>query len=464
MSGLHRLGAAELGEKFATGELKPTELLEHLIARIATLDPRVHAFVRLDADAARAQAAAAERELRAGRSRGPLHGVPVGIKDLIDVAGLPTTCHSAILLDNVARSDASVVTRLRQAGAVILGKLATHEFAIGGPAFDLPFPPARNPWNLDHHPGGSSSGSGAGVAACLFPLALGTDTGGSVRHPASACGIVGVKPTYGFVSTRGVFPLSVSLDHVGPLARTVRDAALLIDTIAGPDPADPGSAYPHPPAASIDLDQGLRGLRIGYVRHFHEKDVVADPEVAAALDHAAKVFSAEGAAVRDLVLPPLTEFADVNRVILSAEAFAVHGGWLRDRPGDYAQITRRNILPGAFLSAEDYVLAQRRRGRMVAAVEQAFADVDILLTASSLDPASRLDDEQATARTYPRHARTPFNLSGHPALAMMSGLSRAGLPLSVQLAARRFDERTLLRAARGYERAMGLPAFPPLAE
>src|SRR5690348_18346876 len=189
-------------------------------------------------DAARA----AEKELSAGRVRGPLHGIPVGIKDIIDVAGLPTTCHSKILVNKVATADAAVIARLRQAGAIILGKLSTHEFAIGGPSFDLPFPPARNPWNPAHHPGGSSSGSGAGVAGGLFPMALGSDTGGSVRNPASACGIVGLKPTYGLVSRRGVFPLSFTLDHVGPMTRTVADNALMLEVIAGHDPLDPGSA------------------------------------------------------------------------------------------------------------------------------------------------------------------------------------------------------------------------------
>ena len=216
MSELHWLSAAEAVRAFAARRLSPVELLTALLARIERLDPTLHAFTRLDADAAMDAARAAEAEIAAGRVRGPLHGVPVGVKDIIDVAGLPTTCHSKILLDNVAKADAVVISKLRQAGAIILGKLSTHEFAIGGPSFDLPFPPARNPWNADHHPGGSSSGSGAGVCAGLFPLALGSDTGGSVRNPASACGIVGLKPTYGLVSRRGVFPLSFTLDHVGP--------------------------------------------------------------------------------------------------------------------------------------------------------------------------------------------------------------------------------------------------------
>ncbi len=270
MSELHWLTAAEATRQFAARKLSPVELLTALLARIERLDPKLHAFIRLDAEAAMAAARAAETEIAAGRVRGPLHGVPVGIKDIIDVAGLPTTCHSKILVDNVAKADAAVIAKLRQAGAIILGKLSTHEFAIGGPSFDLPFPPARNPWNPEHHPGGSSSGSGAGVCAGLFPLALGSDTGGSVRNPASACGIVGLKPTYGLVSRRGVFPLSFTLDHVGPLTRTVADNALLLDAIAGHDPADPGSAATSARYFGRMLERGVRDLRVGFVRHFHE--------------------------------------------------------------------------------------------------------------------------------------------------------------------------------------------------
>jgi aspartyl-tRNA(Asn)/glutamyl-tRNA(Gln) amidotransferase subunit A len=452
MTELHWLTAAEATRAFAARKLSPVELLQALLARIERLDPKLNAFIRLDADAALDAARAAEREIAAGHIRGPLHGVPVGIKDIIDVAGLPTTCHSKILLDNVKTEDAVVVSKLRQAGAIILGKLSTHEFALGGPSFDLPFPPARNPWNPDHHPGGSSSGAGAGVCAGLFPLALGTDTGGSVRNPASSCGIVGLKPTYGLVSRRGVFPLAFTLDHVGPLTRTVADSALLLDAIAGHDPADPGSA---PSAARYfgrDLLRGVRDLRVGFVRHFHETDMPANPEVTAALEDAARVLQAEGAELRNVKLPSLNEFSAVNRVILGAEAFSIHAPWLRTRPGDYGQLTRRRLLAGAFFSAGDYVGAQRRRAQMIAEVNDAFRDFDVLICASSLDPASRLDDATETARTYPRQARTPFNVTGHPALAMMSGLSNAGLPLSVQFVGRYFEEATVLRVAGAYER------------
>jgi aspartyl-tRNA(Asn)/glutamyl-tRNA(Gln) amidotransferase subunit A len=456
MSGdLHWLTATEASRAFAAKRLSPVELTEALLTRIARLDPRVNAFIRLDAEAARAAARAAETEISAGRIRGPLHGVPVGIKDIIDVAGLPTTGHSKILVDNIASADAVVVAKLRQAGAIVLGKLSTHEFAIGGPSFDLPFPPARNPWNTDHHPGGSSSGSGAGLAAGFFPLALGSDTGGSVRNPASANGIVGLKPTYGLVSRRGVFPLSYTLDHVGPMTRTVADNALLLDAIAGHDPADPGSTPSSARYFGRMLDRGVNNLRIGFVRHFHETDIPASPEVTAALEDAARILQAEGALVSTVTLPSLNEFAAVNRVLLGSEAWSVHAPWLRTRPGDYGQLARRRLMSGAFIPAGDYVGAQRRRLQMIAAVEEVFRDVDVLICASSMDPASRIEDAVETTRTYPRQARTPFNVTGHPALAMMSGLSPLGLPLSVQFVGRYFEDATVLRVAAAYERAAG---------
>jgi aspartyl-tRNA(Asn)/glutamyl-tRNA(Gln) amidotransferase subunit A len=455
MSPHHWLSTAEIAQAYIAKTLTPLQLVSDLLTRIHALDPKLNAFIRLDEDGALSNAARADAEIAAGRSRGPLHGIPVAIKDVIDVAGLPTTCHSKILVDNVATVDAAVTRKLREAGAVIMGKLSTHEFALGGPSFDLPFPPARNPWNPLHHPGGSSSGSGAGVAAGLFPMALGTDTGGSVRNPASACGIVGLKPTYGLVSRRGVFPLSFTLDHVGPLTRSVADAALLLDAIAGHDPADPGSAATQARGFGRLLDRGVRDLRIGFVRHFHERDLLADPEVAAAVEDVARVLQAEGAQVHTIALPTLTEFAGINRVILCSEAWSVHAPWLRERPGDYGQLTRRRLLPGAFMTAGDYVGAQRRRAEVIAAVEDRLRDYDVLLCASSMDTPSRLADADETARTYPRHARSPFNVTGHPALAMMAGLSRAGLPLSVQFVGRYFDDATVLRVAAAYERATG---------
>ena len=453
------MGAAELSAAYRAGTVSPVEVVRRLFERIDRLDPVVHAFILPDPEAALAAARQAEQELARGRSRGPLHGVPVGIKDIIDVAGLPTTCHSKILVGQVAATDAAVVAKLRGAGAIVMGKLSTHEFAIGGPIFDLPFPPARNPWNPAHHPGGSSSGSGAGLAAGLFPLALGTDTGGSVRHPASACGVVGLKPTYGLVSRRGVFPLAFTLDHVGPMARTVADAALLLEAIAGHDPADPGSVAGPAGAYPGELGRGVKGLRVGFVRHFHTSglagDQQADPEVAAALEDVAAVLAGQGAVVREVTLPSLADFNVTNRVILHAEAWAIHADWLRTRAGDYGQATRRRLMTGAFLSAGDYVQAQRRRLALIAAVDEAFREVDVLLTASSLDPAAAIEDWPEVERTYSRQARMPFNVTGHPAVAMMSGFSSAGLPLSVQFVGPAFADGMVLRVAAAYEREAG---------
>ncbi|WP_200845165.1 amidase [Roseomonas sp. 18066] len=456
---LHALSAAELQAGYAAGRFTPVDVVEALLARIAALDPTVNAFIRLDAEGAQAAAVLATQEIAAGGLRGPLHGVPVGLKDIIDVAGQPTTCHSKIRLDHRAERDATVVARLRGAGAILMGKVATHEFALGGPCFDLPFPPARNPWNLDHHPGGSSSGSGAGLAAGFFPLALGSDTGGSTRNPASACGVVGLKPSYGLLPRTGVFPLSWTLDHVGPMARSVADVAALTATLAGHDGDDPGSARVSGWADPVaGLEGGVAGLRIGYVRHFHERDMAGtDPEVAAALDAAAAGFAAMGAVVRDVTLPSLNDFAAVNRTILTAEAFAIHQAWLSARPMDYAGLTRNALLVGGFLTAADLLQAMRLRRRMTAAVEAALSEFDLLLCASSLTLPARIDDAAEVARTYPMHARAPFNVTGHPALAMMSGVSTRGLPTSLQLVGRMFDERLLLRAARSWERS--LPAF-----
>jgi aspartyl-tRNA(Asn)/glutamyl-tRNA(Gln) amidotransferase subunit A len=288
----------------------------------------------------------------------------------------------------------------------------------------------------------------------MVPLALGTDTGGSIRNPAAMCGIVGLKPTYGLVSRRGVFPLSYTLDHVGPMTRTVTDAALALEAMAGHDPRDPSSVpAPLPGGYGVALEQGLRGLRIGFVRHFHENDLLASPQMAQALQDAADLLRREGAQLTEVTLPSLQDLAWPQRVIFHAEVWAVHKQWLSERPQDYAGISRRKLLPGAFLGAGDYVQAQQKRAQMIDAIEQAFRSVDVLLVANSLETACRIDDAQEAVRTYSRHARSPFNLTGHPAIALMCGLSSEGMPLSLQLVGRAFDESTLLRAARGYERA-----------
>src|SRR6266581_5589975 len=281
MTDLPYLSVAEGAQLLRDRKLSPVEWTRALLDRIAAIDSHTNAFLVVTADKALAQAKTAEAEIAKGQWRGPMHGVPYAAKDIIDIEGMATTCHSKIRQTHRATSDAFVIKKLNDAGAVLLGKLALHEFATGGPAFDLPWPPARNPWNLDHHPGGSSSGSGAALAAGFVPLALGTDTGGSIRNPAGSCGVVGLKPTYGLVSRRGVFPLAFTLDHIGPMARTVQDAALALDVLAGHDARDPGSAAVAHGNSGVDLERGARGLRVGFVRHFHETDVPAHPEVTA---------------------------------------------------------------------------------------------------------------------------------------------------------------------------------------
>jgi aspartyl-tRNA(Asn)/glutamyl-tRNA(Gln) amidotransferase subunit A len=449
----HWLSAGEIATAYRTRAISPVALLEHLLIRSREFDPRLNVFIHIDAELALHTARLAEREIASGRLRSNLHGVPAGIKDIFDVSGLPTTCNSKLQLGHVASADAHVISRLRGAGAIILGKLGTHEFAIGGPSFDLPFAPPRNPWNREHHPGGSSSGSGSGLAAGLFPLALGSDTGGSVRHPASACGVVGLKPTYGLVSRSGVSPLSVTMDHVGPMARRVSDIAMLLDVLADYDPSDSGSVPAQARNFSQYLECGVRGLRIGVVRHFHETDMPGSPEVIAAVEQVAMVLAEEGASVSTVVLPPLTEFAALGRLIIAAEAWPLHADRLRSRPHDYGLLSRERLSVGESIAAAQYLEALRKRRQMITAVDEVFRDVDVLLTAGALEPPCRIEDTVEVARTHPLQAWIPFNVTGHPAISIMAGMSGTGLPLSAQLVGRSFQDAELLGVAAAYERA-----------
>ena len=464
MSELAYLSWLDASERIARGELSPVHYTETLLERIATHDHALDAFIRLTPDDALEAAGKAERAIKSGARLGPLHGVPFALKDIIDVAGLPTTAHSKILQENIARSDAHVSARLKAAGGILLGKLATHEFALGGPCFDLPWPPARNPWNRDMMPGGSSSGSGVAVAAGFMPLALGSDTGGSVRNPASACAIVGMKPTYGRVSRRGVVPLAYSLDTLGPMTRTVKENAAALDIIAGHDTQDPASSRVDVPDFSADLERGVQGLKLGVIRHFYTRDLEADPRVSSALEAAVECLASLGAIVQEIETRPLATFADCNRIVLESEAYAIHQEWLKTRPGDYAELTRRRLLVGAFYRAVDYVQATRTRRMLTAELNAAMTGVDVLITTSSMDPPCRIDDAEAVARTYPRQARTPFNVTGQPALVMPCGFTEDGLPLSLQIAGKAFDEATVYRVAHAYEQATPWKdRHPPIA-
>jgi aspartyl-tRNA(Asn)/glutamyl-tRNA(Gln) amidotransferase subunit A len=461
LSELAYLTVAEAAERIRSRQLSPVDYTTALIARIDRLEPKLDVFVTLAAERALEAARAAEAEIAAGGWRGTFHGIPYALKDIVDAEGLPTTGHSKILIDNVAGSDAHVTAKLRAAGAILLGKVSTHEFAIGGPSFDLPWPPARNPWHRDHFPGGSSSGSGVGLAAGCFPAAIGTDTGGSIRNPASLCGIVGMKPTYGLVSRRGVLPLSFALDHVGPMTRTVRDNALMLQAIAGLDDGDPASADAVIPNYAADLDRGVRGLRIGVIRHFYRKDVEADAEQVTAIEAAIDLFAKEGAVIREITLPALADFSACGQIILAAEAYAVHEHWLRSRPQDYGARARERLLAGAGLTAAQYLQAVRWRLALKERALAAFADIDVAVTASSMDPACRIDDVEALARNYWRQARMPFNVTGQPAIVIPAGFARGGLPLSLQIVGHPFCETMCYRVAVAYERAMAWVAQHP---
>src|SRR5258707_1178730 len=314
------LTIAEAARLIQQRELSPVELVDSRLARIEQFDGRLHSFIRVLADQARADARAAETEIKAGKYRGPLHGIPIGLKDIYETAGVATTGHSKVMQDHVPKADAFSVARLRDGGAIVMGKLATHEFAFGGPSFDLPWPPARNPWDTTRFTGGSSSGTGAAVAAGLVLGGTGSDTGGSIRGPAAFCGLAGIKPTYGLISRRGILPLGFSLDHAGPMAWTAEDCAILLQAMAGHDPADPGSANHPIPDYRAALGRDVKGLRIGLIRHFYERDNEANAATRQAIDAAAKTLAGLGCSVRDVTLSPL---ADVGVLRLHRGRLAV---------------------------------------------------------------------------------------------------------------------------------------------
>lgn len=457
-------GLAEASRAIAAGTLSPVALTEMALARIAALDPALHAFIEVTAERARAAARQAEAEIAAGRRRGPLHGIPYALKDIYDVAGIRTTCHSRLMLQNMAHEDAVTTARLEAAGMVLLGKLSTHEFARGGPTDSLPFPNARNPWDPLRFAGGSSSGSGVAVAAGMVPLAMGSDTAGSIRLPASYCGVVGLKATYGRISRRGVFPLSFTLDHAGPLARTAEDCAMALQVLAGHDPEDPGSADEPVPDYLAGIGAGIAGAVIGRARAYDIESGV-DAETMAALDAACDVLRDLGATVEEVGLPSRARTDACTQTILIAEGFAIHQHWLRDRPEAYGRVTRERLMMGAFVSGPEYVQAQRLRRVVAAEVDAVLARCDAILCAGSTSAAPLLEevDEGPFRRSHPVTAA--FNSTGHPVLAMPCGLGAGGLPLSLQLVGRSFGEAELLRIAHAYERAAGWwERRPPLGE
>jgi aspartyl-tRNA(Asn)/glutamyl-tRNA(Gln) amidotransferase subunit A len=475
-SDLHALSIARASELIRRKALSPVELTQALLDRAALLDPKINAYILATPDLALQQARQAEREIMVGNYRGAMHGIPYGAKDVFATAGIATTGHSKAYIDFVPRTDATAVAKLKRAGAVLLGKLSTHECAHGGPSFDLPWPPARNPWNLAHFTGGSSSGSAAGVAGGLMHAALGTDTGGSVRIPAALCGTVGLKPTYGLVSRYGIIPNSFTYDHAGPLTWTVEDCAIVLQALAGHDGRDRASASRSVPDYRAALTGDIRGLRFGVLRHLHETDVPVPPVCRAALDQAYGVLQSLGAVLEDAAIRPAQDYYDVKITIAESEIYAVHEHKLRARASDFGEDFLGRTLAAVLIRASDYVQAQRERRIMLAEMEQLYEKYDVLLAAGP-GPASPLDAWRTIAFWQKPNLTTPFNVTGGPALMQCIGYSPEGLPLSMQIAARPFDEMTVLRVADAYERATSwrtrrpridgstaVPQLPPVPE
>ena len=447
------LTIAEAARLIAAKELSPVELLDSRLQRIERLDGRLNSFIRVLADEARAAARTAEAEIAAGRYRGPLHGIPIGLKDIYETAGVATTGHSKVMQDHVPAADAFSVARLRAAGAVLVGKLATHEFAFGGPSFDLPWPPARNPWDTARFTGGSSSGTGAAVAAGLVLGGTGSDTGGSIRGPSAYCGLAGIKPTYGLISRMGILPLAFSLDHAGPMAWTAEDCAILLQAMAGHDPADPASANRPIPDYRAALQAGVKGLRIGVIRHFYERDNEANAATRQAIEAAAQKFAELGCSVREVTLSPLEDWASCGVLMMLAEAYTIHEHNLRRRFTDYGEIFRDRMVLAGLITAADYIQALRRRRELVAELDQAMADLDLVMTAAAPSEAPRIEEVSKFAIMERPSLTMPFNVTGSPAMSVCCGYTEAGLPLSFQIVGKRFEDATVLRAAHAYEQA-----------
>ena len=446
-------------------QVSPVELTRACLERIDRLNPVLNAFITVTRETALAQASAAESEIRRGQWRGPLHGVPIALKDLFDTAGIRTTAGSALFKDRTPTVDAEVVRRLKAAGAVILGKTNMVEFAYGTNAAVSAFGATRNPWSLEHNPGGSSSGSAVAVAARLCFGALGSDTAGSIRVPASFCGIVGLKPTYGLVSTRGAIPLSWSCDHVGPLARSVEDLTLLLQAIAGYDAADTNSADVKIPDYRLAVRSKAR-LRIGVPRDFFFEDL--DPEFQRIIDGALTLVQKIAANVRDVDLPVAARDQEPIRVVVrGAEAYAYHETWVKATPELYLPETLLRIRGGAEISTTSYIGARRALGESRRGIARLFHDVDLLVTPTTPEPPTMLAalsvNIEASMRLTSRTPRNtaPFNNYGIPSISVPCGFTAAGLPVGLQISGPHWGESSVLQFAAAFERAAGIANRAP---
>jgi len=444
------ISISELGQRLRRRETSPVEVTQDCLARIERLNPALNAFITVMTESALAEARRAEAEILRGEWRGALHGVPVALKDLIDTAGVRTTAASALYKDRFPSHDAEVVRQLRQAGAVIIGKNNLHEFAYGGSSLVSYFGDVHNPWDLARIAGGSSGGSAAAVAAGLAFAAIGTDTAGSIREPAALCGCAGLKPTYGRVSSRGVIPLSSSLDHVGPLAATVADAAVVLQAIAGYDSSDIGSVDVSVAEYVSTLQEGIKGLQVG-VPHGYFFDEL-DAEVASAMEHALRGLQSLGAELREVELEVPTD-----RTVQAAESYAYHAENVAKNPELYQAETVRRIRSGEKVSAAEYIQRRRELEEARRGIRAVFANVDVLVTPTTPMAAPVIADLKADPDALrPAELRLlrntrPFNVWGLPAISVPCGFTQSGLPIGMQIAGPHRREDLVLRAAHAYE-------------
>jgi aspartyl-tRNA(Asn)/glutamyl-tRNA(Gln) amidotransferase subunit A len=446
------LTIAEASALIQKKRLSPVNLVVATLHRIAAIDPVLCSYITVLEDRAMAEARAAEADIAHGRWRGPLHGIPIGLKDLYDTKGILTTANSRLLHDRIPHEDAATVRRLKEAGAIIVGKHTAWEFGTGTTGYDLPWPPARNPWNLEHDTSGSSSGSAAAIAAGLCLGALGSDTGGSVRAPAAWCGVAGFKPTYGLVSRAGIIPLSSTFDHAGILCWTSQDCAMMMSALAAFDPADPNSANTsaHLDFQSIGDRPNLAGLKVGVVRHFFEIDEPCDADTAHAIEDSLRVLRDLGASISDVRIEAPEAYNNAADPIIRAEGYAVHEQFLRKSAELYGTTSRQHLMSGAFVQGIDYVNAQRERRRLMDALKVTMEDIDVLVLPTARYPAPHRDQEQPLGGPF--YTR-PFNLTGNPALSVCNGFSQRGLPIAMQIVGRLFEDDQVLSVGNAYEQA-----------
>jgi aspartyl-tRNA(Asn)/glutamyl-tRNA(Gln) amidotransferase subunit A len=454
-------GIADAAKLIAAKKLSPVELTQACLGRVAAMNGVLNAFILQTPERAMADAKAAEAAIMKDGPIGPMHGIPIGLKDIVDTAGIATTCQSRILTDNVPATDATCAAKLAAAGTVLMGKLTTHEFADGGPSFDLPMPPARNPWNPDHFTAGSSSGTGAAVASGMILCGIGTDTGGSIRGPAALCGIAGIKPTYGLVSRAGVAPAAFSLDHIGPMAWSAKDCAIMLQVLAGHDPKDPACANRPVPDYTALIGSRLKGVKIGVIRHFHETDYPVAPATQQGIDNALMVFKDLGADISDLTVAPLQDWHACGSLISITERATAYEEWSRTRLVDFSERVQRRLMLGAMVSGVDYVQAVRRRRELRAELQAAMAGLDVVITAGAPGEAPKMDAIPHWDLFDKPNFTMPFNVSGYPAMCVCSGFGPLGLPVSLQIVGKPFEEAKVFQIADAFEKATDFRANRP---